>query len=640
MADDSLAPSHATGNQSIDHGSSTTQNGPSPSPFGREAARISADYLRRIAPESKALLTATTHEGATGPSSQAWDSFLQVCNYDRDSKDLPARAGERQLDIIDRNDEELGQPHLERLHALVGHLYIKLATATDEQKSLVKSTWRAISVDKKTEILRKSCQDEVNRVRSRIEENLVRFRWHDMNEEDLLEDDNFLILLDSRSQHAPDEFMHFDADMLRFLASTGVTPYRVFTQPGDTISQKQWVLTGCFKTFAEPYSDIHLPDDCAVFSGEYLEVLERQFHILTFLSSANNLILEESSKIGSADTAPPSLPSSTQSERTCTDDWRLSLVYPYLPPTVDNLDMCSKLIQTRLDEARDLLFGIQMLLDKKGDRSIGPNSLGTQGSFRDKSVAEAIVATFKEAFGHERSGFGGARFGYFDHRAPAADRERKGAHCDQHVDEHCSPHIVEVWKSLWPRKEDLRRTQDWKDTETAPLVGHLAAVNLSFGDEEKAPASEVPRPSKKSKKKKRKAQIPEPGNIEDPRPNRDEDGTTQPEKPRISVSKRAWEVFHDGLWFVPKEKKKPAELRWQDFLHATTSLGFNATKMFGSVWRFEAGERAQSAGLERSINFHEPHENTTKLGPWKARRYGRRLTRVYGIDMSSLFAGK
>lgn len=89
-----------------------------------------------------------------------------------------------------------------------------------------------------------------------------------------------------------------------------------------------------------------------------------------------------------------------------------------------------------------------------------------------------------------------------------------------------------------------------------------------------------------------------------------------------------------------KQRKSPPNFDGKIFLHAMTSLGFNATKMFGSVWRFEAGERAQSAGLERSINFHEPHGNTTNLGPWKARRYGRRLTQVYGIGMSSLFAGK
>ncbi|KAG6357176.1 hypothetical protein INS49_015054 [Diaporthe citri] len=179
---------------------------------------------------------------------------------------------------------------------------------------------------------------------------------------------------------------------------------------------------------------------------------------------------------------------------------------------------------------------------------------------------------------------------------------------DKYVKKHCSEDCFDAWQSQWPRREDLKRTKDWGDAETAPLVGRLAAVNLNLGHEEKAPATEVARPSKKSKKKKRKAPVPESENIEDPRPNEAEDDTTQPKKPSISISKRAWQVFHDGLSFVPKEKKKPAELRWQDFLHAMTSLGFSATKMFGSVWRFDPGERHGLQGSEEPKAKLQPRE--------------------------------
>lgn len=710
------------------------------------------------------------------------------------------------------------------------------------------------------------------RLRPRVRENLVKFIWHDINEEDLLEDDNLLNLLDSRSHHKPDEFMHFDADMLRFLASTGYPPYRVFAEPDGTI-ERSWIHTGCFSGIVEPGSAESLPDGCATFSGEYFDVLSRQLTILLFLVSVRKFTLEESSNIDQGDAVPLSLAQNKQMETACINDWRWSLRHPYRPPKVDNLDICSKLVQTRLEEARDRLHGIrecprtfqdytkkfeshdpEWVLDKDGKPWLGPVSRSTRNQFRDHSVTKAVVYTFREAwvwstlsyrlasvqghtprstewndavrslkvylngvvrshlltnlrfyfmtspafkgymfrttkrragkiehdidFKHDliadlthdklgwifaqlvKSGEGAWRgldditliielrrllengtvssvhicsslykviadlalyaelwiqcrayapaifyhMSVADHEVESTDTKRaiedwhqigrelmklfdrendetffRLGHTvhhsldtlqypvdkprnksrnmtmqnselaldnfwdefDKHVKKHCSQHCFDVWESLWPQKEDLRRTEDWKDAETAPLVGRLAAVNLDFGHEEKAPATEVARPpKKKSKKKKRKAQVPESENIQDARPNEAEDDTTQPEKPRISVSKRAWEVFHDGLWFVPKEKKKPAELRWQDFLHAMTSLGFNATKMFGSVWRFEAGERAQSAGLERSINFHEPHGNTTKLGPWKARRYGRRLTRVYGIDMSSLSAGK
>lgn len=65
------------------------------------------------------------------------------------------------------------------------------------------------------------------------------------------------------------------------------------------------------------------------------------------------------------------------------------------------------------------------------------------------------------------------------------------------------------------------------------------------------------------------------------------------------------------------------------------SLGFTAQKMFGSVWRFQPGDKAKAAGFDaRSINFHEPHGPVTKLNHVIARRIGRRLNRAYGIDVS------
>lgn len=99
---------------------------------------------------------AATHEGATVTSSQALDRLLQSSNYDRDFKAARVRAGLREIDVVDVNDQELGRPQLQKFHAAARDLYTKLANITDEQNSLVKSTWRAMSKEKKTEILRKS----------------------------------------------------------------------------------------------------------------------------------------------------------------------------------------------------------------------------------------------------------------------------------------------------------------------------------------------------------------------------------------------------------------------------------------------------------------------------------------------------
>lgn len=69
--------------------------------------------------------------------------------------------------------------------------------------------------------------------------------------------------------------------------------------------------------------------------------------------------------------------------------------------------------------------------------------------------------------------------------------------------------------------------------------------------------TEVARPPNKSKKKKRKAQVPDSENVEDPWPNEAEDDTTQPEKPSISVSKRAWDVALVASGLFQKKRKSP-----------------------------------------------------------------------------------
>lgn len=142
----------------------------------------------------------------------------------------------------------------------------------------------------------------------------------------------------------------------------------------------------------------------------------RQFHPLQFLVMACKLIIEESSSIGSAKKVPDALPTSNILERTCINDWRRSLEYPHLPPTVDNLDMCSKLVQARLEEAQDALSGIwecprtfqeytkmfercdpEVALNKSGKSFFGPTGLFTRDKLRDKTFTEAVSSIFKEA---------------------------------------------------------------------------------------------------------------------------------------------------------------------------------------------------------------------------------------------------
>lgn len=86
-------------------------------------------------------------------------------------------------------------------------------------------------------------------------------------------------------------------------------------------------------------------------------------------------------------------------------------------------------------------------------------------------------------------------------------------------------------------------------------------------------------------------------------------------------------IFHDPSAAAPQ-----GELPWQDFLHALTSVGFAAEKLYGSVWQF----RPVSLGVDRSIQFHEPHPRG-KVPFRVARRHGRRLCKAYGWN-AEMFA--
>jgi len=92
----------------------------------------------------------------------------------------------------------------------------------------------------------------------------------------------------------------------------------------------------------------------------------------------------------------------------------------------------------------------------------------------------------------------------------------------------------------------------------------------------------------------------------------------------FAVDARALKVFRI-LFFNPSTTSTPGEVPWTDFLHALTSTGFAATKLYGSVWQF----RPTRLDVERPIQIHEPHPGA-KIPFAVARRHGRRLNRAYG----------
>lgn len=103
-----------------------------------------------------------------------------------------------------------------------------------------------------------------------------------------------------------------------------------------------------------------------------------------------------------------------------------------------------------------------------------------------------------------------------------------------------------------------------------------------------------------------------------------EDPSALDSQPTIAVNARALKVFRT-LFFNPSPTATPGEIAWNDFLHALTSAGFAAEKLYGSVWQF----RPVTLSVDRSIQFHEPHPSG-KIPFRDARRHGRRLNRAYG----------
>ncbi|KAL2277788.1 hypothetical protein FJTKL_15217 [Diaporthe vaccinii] len=72
--------------------------------------------------------------------------------------------------------------------------------------------------------------------------------------------------------------------------------------------------------------------------------------------------------------------------------------------------------------------------------------------------------------------------------------------------------------------------------------------------------------------------------------------TTLDQQPTLEVDARAFKTFRT-LFHNPNVTSTPGEIPWADFLHALTSTGFVAEKLYGSVWQF----RPTRLDVERSI---------------------------------------
>ena len=199
----------------------------------------------------------------------------------------------------------------------------------------------------------------------------------------------------------------------------------------------------------------------------------------------------------------------------------------------------------------------------------------------------------------------------------------------------------EALQQCMPTREEIQRTPDWVELEETPVTVTIsedpADARLTFGTYEDEKLSYRTAALNITSKKKSRGQ-PDSG----PDPARQEPaaraaaaaaaaatapGRSKPE-PLFRLKKRQYRVF-STLFYRPSVHTVPGEILWMDYVNALTTIGFVAEKLYGSVWRFRPGSETK-LGVENPINFHEPHPQD-KLPFRTARRYGRRLGRMYGL---------
>jgi hypothetical protein len=183
----------------------------------------------------------------------------------------------------------------------------------------------------------------------------------------------------------------------------------------------------------------------------------------------------------------------------------------------------------------------------------------------------------------------------------------------------------------------LQRTPAWieppKSKPSVPQIPYTSFAELELNRRhltERTVSNEELKPFPKAKNKTRGIASQVEVQQEEIDPQEDQDHSVRNETPSFSVDSRALKVFKT-IFYTPSITATPGEVKWLDFLHAMTSVGFVPEKLYGSVWHF----RPSAPGLDRSINFHEPHKEgkgADKIPYSIARGIGRRLNRAYGWD--------
>ncbi|KAI7773168.1 hypothetical protein LA080_011723 [Diaporthe eres] len=210
------------------------------------------------------------------------------------------------------------------------------------------------------------------------------------------------------------------------------------------------------------------------------------------------------------------------------------------------------------------------------------------------------------------------------------------AFVDQVVQDGASTPNDSAVSSMLSQRRTMQRTPEWvepikksKKAETSPttdqaveaLYKPLSSLYFDLGPRK----ANVPDENLTKTKVKTKGTATPPPTVaaDDPL----EDSNPSDAQPTIAVDARALKVFRT-IFHNPSAAAPQGEIPWQDFLHAMASIGSAAEKLYGSAWQF----RPVSLGIDRNIQFHEPHPRG-KVPFLIARRMGRRLSRAYGWNL-------
>lgn len=174
----------------------------------------------------------------------------------------------------------------------------------------------------------------------------------------------------------------------------------------------------------------------------------------------------------------------------------------------------------------------------------------------------------------------------------------------------------------------MRRTPPW--TEKLPstrLVGVFVPISEHLHDRSKQITGAFD-PSTEAKKLKIKTHgLPEQVHITEAIPDTPGPSDTSDGPDIRYVDKRTFKtlktIFGTDAY---SEGEVSKTIKWCAFVRAMIRTGFAAEKLQGSAWQFSPHGNTI---VDRSIQFHEPHPESGILYAI-ARRFGRRLERVYG----------